>query len=133
MEKVYFEESDKSPGIILDPEERLFQFSGNSRPENVRDVYYPVIEFLEKYFKNVLTSNNQDEKIRFKFKFEYFNSSSAKFIFDILAIIKNAKVDGVNLAIDWYFMETDEDMREVGEEFSDILEVPFNYIMMKEE
>lgn len=62
MEKVYFEESDKSPGIILDPEERLFQFSGNSRPENVRDVYYPVIEFLEKYFKNVLTSNNQDEK-----------------------------------------------------------------------
>jgi len=132
MEKFYIEQSDKTPRILLDAENMHFEFSGTSRPENVRDVYYPVIEYLGNFFKGDFLKKKPEVKVRFKFSFEYFNSSSAKFIYDILALIKKAKDDNKNVEIDWHFLETDEDMKEVGEEFSDIIDMPFNYIMIKE-
>jgi len=49
MEKLIIEATVNSPRIVLDPEEKKFEFSGESRPENVRNFYLPVLEWLEKY------------------------------------------------------------------------------------
>lgn len=37
---------------------------------------------------------------------------------------------GVNLRIDWHFDENDEDMKEVGEELSEVVDFPFEYILI---
>ena len=49
MEKFIIEPTANSPRIVLDPEKRTFEFSGESRPENVRKFYLPVLEWLEAY------------------------------------------------------------------------------------
>jgi hypothetical protein len=35
---------------------------------------------------------------------------------------------GNKVLIDWYYQEDDEDMQDAGEDYADIVEVPFNFI-----
>ena len=124
--------TDKSPKVIFNPEKFLFEMEGNSRPENVRDFYYPIIDTLKAYFDNLVSNKNlSDEVYKFNFKLDYFNSSSAKFISDILVIVKTYSEQHVNMKIYWYFEDGDDDMKEVGEDFSDMISVPFNFVMVK--
>ncbi len=125
----------KSPRVLLDTEKNIFEIQGNSRPENVRDFYYPIIYKIRKYFEKVIDKNMVDEfnekSFRFNFKLDYFNSSSAKFISDILVLIRDFTEEGLNLKVNWYFTDGDEDMKEVGEDFSDMISVPFHFIMIE--
>lgn len=125
----------KSPRVLLDTDKNIFEIQGNSRPENVRDFYFPIIYKIRKYFEKVIDKNMVDEfnekSFKFNFKLDYFNSSSAKFISDILVLIRDFTEEGLNLKVNWYFADGDEDMMEVGEDFSEMISVPFNYIMIE--
>ncbi len=127
--------TEKSPQVLFDTKKSLFEIKGISRPENVRDFYFPLIYKIKKYFDNIIEKDQgdpfKDESFKFNFKLEYFNSSSAKFISDILVVIKELSEKGLNLKIYWYFTDGDEDMKEVGEDFSEMISVPFNYIMIE--
>ncbi|NOQ24341.1 MAG: DUF1987 domain-containing protein [Bacteroidales bacterium] len=126
---------EKTPQVLFDTNKYLFEIKGISRPENVRDFYFPLIYKIKKYFENIIEKNQEeifkDECFKFNFKLDYFNSSSAKFISDILVVIKELSEKGLNLKIYWYFTDGDEDMKEVGEDFSDMISVPFNFIMIE--
>lgn len=135
MEPLLIEATEATPKIVFEPSRSNFEFDGCSRPENVREFYTPVLEWLERYklvLKDGGSAEYQDNPLTFKFKLSYFNSSSAKFILDILMEINNYYIQGVNVKIDWYFEEGDEDMKDVGEELSDMVKFPFSYVMMKE-
>lgn len=131
MKNLNIAPTDKSPKVIFDPEKGLFEMEGNSRPENVRDFYYPIIDGLRDYFDKFISKKESDKSFKFNFKLEYFNSSSAKFISDIMVVVKNFAEQGVNIKIYWYFEDGDDDMKEVGEDFSDMISYPFNYIMIQ--
>ena len=135
MNKINITATAKSPRVILDPENYLFEMEGNSRPENVRDFYYPIIDTLKNYFESLVEKNLKDSfnenGMKFNFKLDYFNSSSAKFISDILVIVKKFVEEGFDIKIYWYFEESDEDMKDVGEDFSDMISHPFNFVMIQ--
>ena len=40
--------------------------------------------------------------------------------------------NGVLLVLNWYYAEQDEDMKESGEEFEDMLDIKFNYFPVEE-
>ena len=133
MKTINIASTEKSPNVIFDPRKHIFEMEGNSRPENVRDFFYPIIDALKEYFDDFIKSNhkNDPEIFNFNFKLEYFNSASAKFISDILVIVKNNYENGLKMKINWYFEDGDEDMKEVGEDFSEMISFPFNFIMIK--
>ena len=133
MKKLNITATEKSPKVIFDPDKYLFEMEGNSRPENVRDFYYPIIDTLKDYFEKLVSDKNFENEnlFRFNFKLDYFNSSSAKFISDILVIVKTYSEQGVKIKIYWYFEDGDDDMKEVGEDFSDMISVPFNFVMIQ--
>ena len=134
MKGLNIPETEKSPRIFFDPADYIFEMQGNSRPENVRDFYFPIIYKIRKYFEKVLNKKLvekfSENCFKFNFKLDYFNSSSAKFIADILVLIKEFDDEGLNMCINWYFIDGDEDMKEVGEDFSDMISFSFNYIMV---
>lgn len=122
MEKLILEPTTNSPRIILDPGENAFELSGESRPENVRNFYMPVLEWLEQFaseFKGSAT---------FKFNFEYFNSTSAKYILDIFKLLHSIHEAGNEIHVKWHYEEDDEDMYEVGQEMSRMSGLEFDYI-----
>ena len=118
-----------SPEIFLSPDENTFVISGRSAPEDVRGIYYPVIEWIDE-FVTIVTVKNQYTEVNpllFKFDFEYFNSSSAKFLYDIIHRLKDLQSIGVSVVVKWYYEDGDIDLRDAGEDLSILLDIPFTY------
>jgi hypothetical protein len=42
-------------------------------------------------------------------------------------LINQIHMLGLNMKIDWYFDENDDDMKEVGEELSEVVDFQFDY------
>ena len=122
MESLIIQPTDESPEVILDKDNGKFEFGGKSLPEDVKEFYSPVHVWLDNYLQD---PNNETHV---KFKFEYFNSASAKQILDILAVFERIKSKGNEVKIDWYFSEDDEDMEEAGESYGSLVELPINLI-----
>ncbi len=130
MEKLIIDATLNTPSVILDPEKNLFQFTGESRPENVRNFYIPVLEWLENYTSEVASQDkeNKSRAHEFHFNFEYFNSTSAKYILDLFKTLSNLHSEGINVLVYWHYEEDDEDMLEVGKEMSRMSRLTFDYI-----
>jgi hypothetical protein len=117
MQVLNLEGTEDTPRIILDKNNGIFEISGRSLPEDSAEFFRPVLEWIAEYGKN------PNAKTIFAFKLEYFNTASSKLILDILSRLED--VQGVT--VDWYFHEDDEDMEEAGSEFSELVEVPFEF------
>ncbi len=122
MEKKVIEGTEDTPEIVLDKENNIFKFSGKSLPEDVKEFYLPIVEWLDDY------SNNPNEKTKVVFKMEYFNSASSKRIVDILSKFEELKARGFDISVDWYYQDDDEDMQDSGEAFASIVDLPFSMI-----
>jgi len=133
MEKLTIEPTLNSPRVLLDPENNQFEFSGESRPENVRNFYMPVLEWLEKYASEVLENGFPKGAASpvFNFYFEYFNSTSAKYILDIFKTLGKIDPHGKDLLIKWSYEEDDEDMLEVGMEMARMSKLTFEYVKIE--
>ena len=132
MNSLIINSTDFSPKIILDPTKNIFEISGESRPENTSKFYAPILQWLEQY-QNILywekDKFGQAPPKIFEFKLDYFNSTSAKFIMDILMQLDKMCQDGYNIQTKWYYDKRDEDMKESGEEFSKLLQkLTFEFI-----
>lgn len=119
MEALKIQATDETPSVILDPENNVFEFSGKSLPEDVTSFYSPVLNWLDEYCKT------PKPKSRFDFKLVYFNTASSKLILDILFKLENIHQSGTEVMIRWHYEEEDEDMKEAGQEYCDLVEVPF--------
>ncbi len=121
MEPLVIRGGENSPTIILNKQENNFEISGRSLPEEVMSFYAPVMDWLENYV------TNPNDKTVFRLKLDYINSASQRAIQEILTILEKIKEQGREVEIDWYFMVDDDDMKEAGEEYSEIIDVPFNF------
>lgn len=127
MEKLSLAPTLNSPGVNLDPEERKFEFTGESRPENVRSFYLPILQWLEK-FAGEQNGKRGGDPLEVSFNLEYFNSTSAKYILDIFKILNSILKSGTSLRVLWHYEEDDEDMYEVGMEMARMSGIEFEYV-----
>lgn len=117
MEILNLEGTEDTPKIILDKKNGIFEISGRSLPEDSAEFFRPVLEWIAAYSKE---ANGSTE---FVFKLEYFNTASSKLILDVLSALEDIQ----GMKIMWYYHEDDEDMEEAGQEFSELVEIPFEF------
>jgi hypothetical protein len=122
MDSIKISATENSPNVILDAENGIFEISGKSLPEDVNAFYDPVLEWLDKYEKTPLP------KTVFVFKLDYLNTASSKSLFAIFLKLEKMHSEGKQVLIKWYYADDDEDMKDVGEEYADIIKVPFEHI-----
>jgi len=122
METIKILGTDDTPHIILDPDNEVFEISGRSLPEDVTSFYEPVLTWLDEY------SQSPNKKTVFTFKLVYFNTASSKLLLDILMKLEHMHEDGKSVLVKWFYPEDDEDMQEAGEEYADIVDVPFEQV-----
>lgn len=122
MNKIYIDGSQDTPSIILDKDAKKFQITGKSFPADVSAFYRPVINWLDEYSEDPL------DKTVFILKMDYFNTASSKVILDILYKLEDLASEGHAVEIKWYYPDDDEDMKETGEEYDEIVDVPFELI-----
>jgi hypothetical protein len=122
METIKIQGTEDTPKIILDSENEIMEISGRSLPEDVSAFYEPVLNWLNDY------AENPNKKTIFNFKLTYFNTASSKLLLDILMKLEEMHENGNDVLIRWHYPEDDEDMEEAGEEYADIVDVPFEQV-----
>lgn len=130
MDSFIIAPTEDSPSVNFDTTANHFVISGASRPENSRNFYTPIIDWITDY-ESVLESRKQsgdNTPLTLVYRFDYFNSSSAKFILDILLILKRFVDKGYSVKVQWICDGRDEDMLDMGHEFSELAELEFDYI-----
>ncbi|WP_420318677.1 DUF1987 domain-containing protein [Ekhidna sp.] len=127
MEKVFIEPTRTTPLINFDPDEGLLEMKGRSSPENSIQFYQRVLENLDEY----AVSGGQEFTVNIAF--EYFNTSSSKCLFDVFKRLSRIEASGRTITINWYYEEGDEDMMEAGEDYSDLLDLDFNFYEIEED
>jgi hypothetical protein len=128
MRKLVIDQTGSSPRVVLDPEKRVFEISGESRPPDVGGFYGDIITWMDDYSGHLLKSQESRDPIVFNFDFEYFNSSSAKYILDFCKQIASIRSKGRDIEVRWHYEDDDMDMLEVGREMSRMARVPFEYV-----
>ena len=122
MEAIKIKKAQDTPEVILDKENNTFVMEGKSFPADVGMFYKPIIDWIENYSENPL------EKTVFTLKMDYFNTASSKVILDILYKLEDMSMDGHDVLVKWFYPDDDEDMMETGEEYDEIVDVPFELI-----
>ncbi|MDK2979567.1 MAG: hypothetical protein PWP52_2281 [Bacteroidales bacterium] len=126
MEPLLIEALESTPKIFLDKENSKFVIAGKSFPEESKTFYAPVFEWLEEYAKN------PNDKTWFEFKMEYFNSASSLMLLEIMNILNKMNKAGKEVKIIWNYLDGDDDMLEAGEEYAELVNVPFEYQAVEE-
>lgn len=120
LEKLIIDSTEDTPKVIFDSENKLFQISERSLPENAIGFYEPLLNWLNQYFNNPL------DLTVFEFKLEYFNTASAKQIAKLLLILENIGKKN-NVVINWYYKKEDADMLSSGTRFSKLIDLNFTF------
>lgn len=118
MESLRIESTHKTPRVILDPENGIFEFSGRSIPEDSVGFYTPIFEWLDLYAKQPLPQTHV------RFDLEYFNTSSSKNILEVLKRLEAIHLAGHEVRVTWFYDEDDEDMEETGQDYQALLNLP---------
>ncbi len=126
MENYIVKETNLTPGIDLNYEGGTVMLKGKSIPENSLEFYQPVYDWLDAYLEE------PKNKTIVIIQLEYFNTSSSKCILDILKRVDKLDEEGNDVLIKWHYDEDDEDMMEAGEDYSDLLDSPFELIPIEE-
>jgi hypothetical protein len=127
MENLKIEGSKQSPFVDFNADTGKLELSGRSIPENSFEFYNPLLEWLMEYAKSP-----QEETV-LKVYLEYFNTSSSKYILEVLKKLKDVmKADGAEVRVDWCYDEDDEEMMETGEDYEDVTGLEFEYHEIEE-
>jgi len=123
MEHLIIDKTDDTPSIDFNPTSRELKISGRSLPEDVTTFYAPVLEWLDELEETPVG------EFKFIVNLEYFNTASSKLILDILMRLEDIHTVGNNtIEIVWNYDKRDTDMEEAAEEYSELVEVPFQIV-----
>jgi len=129
MQQLYIEQTSLTPEIHFSPDENIFLMRGNSAPEDVRALYYPVIKWIKTFIDDVLEGRyrkfSSEHPLKFQSDLEYFNSSSAKFLYDIFNELKRLTTANIPVVVEWVYDIEDTDQKEAGEDIALLVEMEF--------
>jgi len=133
MNNLILEKTDNTPGVMLDGTQHLVEFSGDSRPENAKLFFEPIFNWIKEYENHLYYLTNESSlniSTNVNFKLEYFNSSSARYVIDVIKAFHTVGLSNkkVKIIFNWFFDEEDEDLKESGLEFVKMTGIPMNFL-----
>lgn len=114
--------ADNKPLLDFNGDTGKFLISGVSNPENASEFYAPVLAWMDDY----TPANGQS--VSLEIKMDYFGTSSTKWILQIMKRFEAMAAKGVDVSIKWYYYDDDEDLMEAGQQFSELVKIPFELI-----
>ncbi len=122
MDVINIEGKDDTPQVKVDVLNGKIEISGKSLPEDAKGFYDPILRLVNGFY------NLSIPTIEVDFKYKYFNTASSKMILEILRALDKSRQNGKEIIVNWYYKEEDDDLRDEGTYFSEIMKMPFNYI-----
>ena len=128
MDLFRIESTKHTPGIILDPENKTFEFYGFSLPEDAAGFYQPILEWINNYSNEMKLLQDHPGTLNVLFKLVYFNSSSLRYLVEIFQAIRTLVEIGVKVEINWHYDNEDPAIAESGRELGLASNLPVNIV-----
>ncbi len=122
MENILSEGSPKTPRIIVDGENGNIEIAGRSNPENAREFFAPFMEWLAAYLVKPA------ELTTITINLEHFNTSSSKYVLDVLKRIKKLAEEDKAFKIIWMYEDDDDEMLDTAEAYEAMVGLKFEKI-----
>lgn len=117
---------EASPFIKFDPNGKL-EIKGKSFDDDVVPLYRLVLQKVKEF--EASGKKNLEVNIYLK----YFNTASSKCLFDLISALKELHEEkGVNVKMEWNYIEGDESMKEEIEEFHEEIDFDFQILPEKD-
>lgn len=114
MDNLYIAPTPSSPEVDFRFDTHQLHLRGESYPENAAAFYGSVLARLQAYL-----AQQQDRQIEVHVALAYFNSSSTKMLFNLIAALDGAVEAGNHVRLHWYHDEEDDTILEFGQELRD--------------
>lgn len=124
MDSLLIEKTGKSPFIHLAAGN--IEISGRSIPENPKKFYKPIVDWVKKY------TLNPEKVTQIEINFEYIDTSSSKWVLDILRVLDSIDNDEYVVKLNWFYEEGDYDMFDLGMHLKSFVNIPFDFIETEE-
>jgi len=119
QKELKIDSSEFSPEIDFNADTGNLSIQGRSMPEDVGSFFSPVSDWVHEYIENA------SDKTEFRIFFEYYNSSTARKITEIIFDLENLVEKGKSVKVVWSYKTDDQLMKENGEEISSVVDLPF--------
>ena len=127
MEALRIEATEKTPLVAFDPTKGTLEIQGCSIHENAARFYEDLFARIDAY------AASPARRTEVKIALDYFNSSSAKYLLDILKRIDDLHATGASKAsLEWSCEEGDLDMQEAGNDYKALLDMPVKVLMRRD-
>lgn len=126
MENLEIAGTPKTPTILLNGDDGAMLLEGRSNPENARDFFQPVMDWLEEYLKHPA------ERTDLKINLELFNTSSSKYLMEILRKIRFLADNEYAFNVTWLYEEDDLEMLDTAEAYEMMTGLRFEKISYPE-
>lgn len=115
--------TDKTPSVRFDPENGTLEIIGCSIHENADRFYRPVLSAVESF------TRMPGPRTTVRLHLTYFNSSSAKYILDLLRSLDDLHASGASkVKLEWLYDAEDLDMEEAGNDYKALLGMPVRMV-----
>jgi len=125
MENLFIQGTQHTPEVSFEVDGNLY-LKGRSIPENSLAFFQDIYNWLDSY------AANPNSVTEIGFQLDYFNTSSSKCILDVLKKLEKIHSSGNKVFVKWYYDEDDDDMLESGEDYQDLIDINFDFIVLED-
>lgn len=122
MNKLYLKSSYTTPLVDFDPDKGLFQMEGRVIPEDAEGFFTEIFNWVDSYIPD------KQKTLTLRFCLYYYNTGSAKRVFDIMRRFEEFFKKGYNVTIRWEYEEGDEDAMNDGLDYKRHIKAPFEIV-----
>ena len=120
MEPLQISSTNTTPEVTLNASEGTLTIAGISDEEDALGFYFPVIQWLDAYQHHAATETTLNIKLK------YFNTASAKALYEIVKRIEEVRKEGNMATVNWYYDQDDPVLKDDIEHFCDIVSIPIH-------
>lgn len=122
MEAIEIIATKDTPAVKFYPARGYLEIKGRSTSDDSAKFYRPLIDSIEKYmFKPVSPT-------MIHIHFDYFNTSSAKCMIEMLKKLESLPKKGHKVEVNWYYKQTEPTMYQAGMDYKSILNLDFKMV-----
>lgn len=126
MKRLEITESSNTPHILFDAQENVFKIEGKSFPEDSKEFYRPLLEWLGEF------QQTAPKAFTLEFNLFYLSSSSIISVKQILQKVVDLMKAGTQVAVVWKYDSDDDDIRKTGEDYMKLTQLNFSFVENEE-
>jgi hypothetical protein len=121
METLLIDGTEETPQVEFNTETSVYSISGRSLPEDATKFYDQLVDWVKAF------SEKPKSEFTLNINLDYFNSSSAKQLVELMILLEVLDKKDCKVEIIWLYEEEDELMETRGKEIESIIDLPFTF------